>query len=149
MKHFALAPMLVVMTLLAFPFQSFAQDIPEASDIASTLSFFQLTGSSTMSFNEATVKNEIVHNRTVLCGGYDPDSPSVGHSYLIHGYSQFKYREVETFTDENGTILSQNITVYDHFYWHINPGAYNQQFIDAVRKSYYNLYPTMTVGWTQ
>lgn len=29
MKYFALAPMLVVITLLAFPFQSFAQDIPE------------------------------------------------------------------------------------------------------------------------
>lgn len=29
MKHFVLAPMLVVMTLLAFPFHAFAQDIPE------------------------------------------------------------------------------------------------------------------------
>lgn len=126
-----------------------SQGITVASNYASTLSFFQLTGATTQIFDEATVKNEIAHNRPVLCTGSNSSSISVGHAFLVHGYSQFKYREVETFTDENGAILEQNITVYDHFYWRINPGAYNQQFINVVRNSYYPINPTMTVGWTQ
>ncbi len=120
-------------------------------NIASTLSFFSLTGTTSIPFSSPSVRFEVKHNRPVLCGGYGGIDYSEAHTYLIDGYKWLYIRDTEIITDMNGNIISQNIiNEYSDLKWYINTGWYpNYPHILVAEGAYIPYYRQIYIGWSQ
>lgn len=128
----------------------------KVDSVVTTLNYFSLTGASCLNYNTNIdlIRNEIQHDRPVLCAGLDSDGPNsntIGHAFLIDGYHRHRITETVILRDMTGSIISQDTHTYQSFYWCINTGNPSTYHIfDPVAGGvYYATDRIVFIGWGQ